>query len=101
MTRAATITEPAKIIVQLETAPEKVNAGRRRQARPGARSRAIVTERLIDCSTNPSTAKPTATIQTSTPLFSMKTVSESSGQELKPAFGGVAAELTEVWQPPK
>jgi hypothetical protein len=77
------------IIVQLETAPEKVKAGSRRQAKPGARIRAIVTERLIDWRTIPRTARPTATIHTSTPLFSMKIVSESGGQELKPASGGV------------
>ena len=80
MTRAASIAEPATIIVQLETAPEKVKAGSRRQARPGARIRAIVTERLIDCSTIPRTARPTATIQTSGPLLEVKTTSESVGQ---------------------
>ena len=89
MTSAASIAEPATIIVQLETAPEKLKAGSRRQARPGARSFAMVTARLIDCSTSPSTVSPTAVIQTSTPLLAMKTVSESGGQELKPASGGV------------
>ena len=88
MTRAASIAEPATIIVQLETAPEKVKAGSLRQARPGARILAIVTARLIDWSTTPRTVRPTAMIQTSTPLFEMKTVSESGGQELKPASGG-------------
>ena len=89
MTSAASIAEPAMIIVQLETAPEKVKRGSRRQASPGARSLAIVTARLIDCRTTPRTARPTATIQTSTPLLAMKIVSESGGQELKPASGGV------------
>ncbi len=77
------------IIVQLETAAEKLKVGSRRQARPGARSFATVTARLIDRRTRPTTVRPTAVIQTSTPLLEMKTVSESGGHELKPASGGV------------
>ena len=68
---------------------EKVKAGNRRQARPGARILAIVTERLIDCRMMPRTAIPTATIQTSGPLLEMKIMSESGGQLLKPVSGGV------------
>src|SRR3954451_24261479 len=89
ITRAASIAEPATIIVQLETAPEYVKAGSLRHARPGARIFEIVTARLIDWSTRPRTVRPTAAIQTSTPLFEMKIVSESGGHELKPASGGV------------
>src|SRR5262249_61814766 len=95
MTSAARISEPATIIVQLVTAPEKAKAGSRRQARPGARSFAIVTARLIDWRTKPSTAKPTAAIQTSTPLLLMKMVSESGGQVLKAGAGGVETKPTE------
>jgi hypothetical protein len=44
---------------------------------------------LIAWSVNPSVLSPIAAIQTSTPLLSMKAVSESGGSALKPASGGV------------
>ena len=80
---------PATISTQLETAAEKLNGGSRRQAIPGARSFDTVTARLIAWRTRPRTVRPTAVIQTSTPLLEMKTVSESGGQALKPDSGGV------------
>ena len=89
ITSAASIAGPATIITQLETAPEKLNAGRRRQAIPGARSFDTVTARLIAWRVRPRTVRPTAVIQTSGPLFETNTGSDNGGQLLKPVSGGV------------
>ena len=47
---AASIAGPATTITQLETDAEKLNIGRRLQARPGARIFEMVTIRLTDWS---------------------------------------------------